>query len=372
MKTKRKYSKEYLKKIDKELELIPLTYDFTFKKIFASKRNGDYLILKKFLISVLRLNLNPKKCNILVVCNELPKENRGEYKKTLDINILLDNNIHLDIEMNNSNYENIKIRNSLYESKLFTMSFESGSKIEDFLKQYICQLNLNNYENMKNNSKLRELQGEDIIGFTSLKTGNLLYKNRVTILKYLDYYKNLYYNEPKKCKKDDLWLALLTSSSFLELDDYLEKLLPDEEREEFIKEAMNMSKDVFILHEWEKEKMDKLKEVEFKTYYKEKYQREYKEKYQKEYKEKYQKEYKEEYKKKLSQYNKELAKQEQELAIQEQELAKQEQKLRNYSKELEKDNIKAMLENHLELEVISKITKKPINEIKEIEKSMKD
>ena len=92
-------------------------------------------------------------------------------------------------------------------------------------------------------------------------------KNRITILKYLDYYKNLYYTKPSECKKDDLWLALLTSKSFSELNDYLEQLLPDDLRELFLREAIDMSKDKFILHEWQYDKMQDLEKKEEELYY---------------------------------------------------------------------------------------------------------
>ena len=118
-----KYNKDFLKELDKKLCLVPLTYDFSFKRIFANDNSTDHTILKMFLISVLKLELDPYTCQIDILQSELPKENSKEYKKTVDINVLLNNNIHLDIEMNNKKYEKIIHRNSLYESKLFAFVF---------------------------------------------------------------------------------------------------------------------------------------------------------------------------------------------------------------------------------------------------------
>ena len=262
-----KYTKKYLKELDENSILIPLTYDFTFKRLFATQRDGDYLLLKMFIISILKLDLDPMTTEISVKCSELPKENSHEYRKTVDINVILNKDIHLDIEMNNTKYNKIVTRNGLYEAKLFTMAFEAGSTMEDFLKKYIYQLNLNNYEKINRDKFIEEIEGEDIIAFTSMKNGNVYTNKRITILKYLDYYKNLYYNNPNKCKTDDIWLVLLTSSSFTELGEYVYKILPDELANIFIKEAISMSKDDFILHDWEWEKMAKLKEAEEKLYY---------------------------------------------------------------------------------------------------------
>ena len=47
-----KYNKDFLKELDKKLCLVPLTYDFSFKRIFANDNSTDHTILKMFLISV--------------------------------------------------------------------------------------------------------------------------------------------------------------------------------------------------------------------------------------------------------------------------------------------------------------------------------
>ena len=118
-----KYNKDFLQELDKKLCLVPLTLDHAFKRIFANDNSTDHTILKMFLISILKLEIDPYTCQIDILQSELPKENSKEYKKTVDINVLLNNNIHLDIEMNNKKYEKIIHRNSLYESKLFTFVF---------------------------------------------------------------------------------------------------------------------------------------------------------------------------------------------------------------------------------------------------------
>ena len=68
---------KYLKKVDKNVEMIPLTFDIVFKGVF--ERNKD--ILKKFLISTLDLKLDGEKTKIEILNNELIKENVREYQK---------------------------------------------------------------------------------------------------------------------------------------------------------------------------------------------------------------------------------------------------------------------------------------------------
>ena len=51
------------------------------------------------------------------------------------------------------------------------------------------------------------------------------------------------------------------------MNDYLEQLLPDDLRELFLREAIDMRKDKFILHEWQQEKMQDLEKKEEELYY---------------------------------------------------------------------------------------------------------
>ena len=51
------------------------------------------------------------------------------------------------------------------------------------------------------------------------------------------------------------------------MNNYLEQLLPDDLRELFLREAIDMSKDKFILHEWQQEKMQDLEKKEEELYY---------------------------------------------------------------------------------------------------------
>lgn len=56
-------NKEYLKKLDTQLEFIPITFDPIFKGVFGNNPK----LLKKFLISVLNLGLPPEKCKLKIL-----------------------------------------------------------------------------------------------------------------------------------------------------------------------------------------------------------------------------------------------------------------------------------------------------------------
>ena len=131
---------------------------------------------------------------------------------------------------------------------------DSIKNIDEAMEKQLIQLNLNTKD-------VNIPYGDDILMTYGLKSNRIYVENKKIILKYLAYYKRLYYNLNIKLTKSELWLVVILSESFTELYDLLETLLTKEKRDSFIRKVINMSKDTFILHEWEKDKMDKLKEL---------------------------------------------------------------------------------------------------------------
>jgi len=244
--------KEYLTRSDMEeldntLQFIPITFDYLFKSLFSS--NLD--ILRKFILSQIDNELVPEECKITLLNSELPKENDKEYKKTVDLYVLVNNSIYVNIEVNKEKFEDVRLRNFMYESKLYSMILEKGENTEKLKEKCFVQINLNAGDK---NSDI----GEDTIVLYGLKTKQVYALNKYTLVKYLEYYRNLYYNENEKLTCDKMWLVSFTSRSFTELYDCLEYILTQEERERYLRKVIDLSKDVFILHEWEKEKLDEL------------------------------------------------------------------------------------------------------------------
>ena len=199
-----KINKETLKELDKERRMLPLTFDPVFKGVFS--RNLE--ILKGFLVDVLHLEYELEELDIRILNNELPNENINEYSKRVDVNIVLKNDIYVEIEVNREDFNLVKYRNKLYEDKLYSMILEKGENPRNLENIWFYQLNLNT-ENRT------EQQGEHIIVPYDISTNEVYIKNKITILKFLEYYYKLYYNEPKKRTRDVIWLASLSSKTFL-------------------------------------------------------------------------------------------------------------------------------------------------------------
>ena len=75
--TKEKYSKEYFKKLDKELKLAPLVQDYVFKSIMM--KNSE--VFKRFLIQTLDIKIEEDEdSNMIFLDKELPKDLKREMK----------------------------------------------------------------------------------------------------------------------------------------------------------------------------------------------------------------------------------------------------------------------------------------------------
>ena len=239
-----KLETEYFEQLDEKLTLIPLTYDKAFKRIFRT--NLD--ILKDFLKDVIPLDID-KECNIRLMDGELPKENMKEKGKIIDIYVVLDRKIYVDIEMNKSKFETVLQRNIKYKDKLSSMLPESNEDYKKLTSKKLYQLNLNAYP--------YEKILDDIIVLYGLKTHHIYSSDECMVIKSLERYRDLYYNKGNK-EKDVIWLTILTSRTFTELYELSRQILSKEKVKKLMEAAISMSKDGFILHEWQKDKFDAL------------------------------------------------------------------------------------------------------------------
>ena len=250
IKEKTYLTREDMIELDKKLKLIPITFDYMFKSIFID----DLDLLKEFILSQLDINVNPNDCKIRLLNNELPKENKKEYKKSVDLYVSIDNNIFVEIEINREPFEDVKLRNYLYSNKLYTMLLEQGEDISELNNKKFIQINLNAKE--KN-----IMYGEEIIVPYGLKSKQVYIDNKYTILKFLEYYRNLFYNGVR-LNYSEMWLVSFTARNFLELYDLTSHIMNNEIREKYLRKVIKMCSDNFVLHEWEKEKMEALVESE--------------------------------------------------------------------------------------------------------------
>lgn len=87
LETKKYYTEEDMILLDEHTKFIPLTYDKLFKGIF--KNNLE--LLKIFILEQLEFDINPDECKIELFDSELPKLNKSEYQKTVDLYVKIQN-----------------------------------------------------------------------------------------------------------------------------------------------------------------------------------------------------------------------------------------------------------------------------------------
>ena len=217
-----------------------------FKRIFT--KNPE--ILKRFLISVLKLDMNPDTATIEIESNELVKAKDKEYHKTVDILAKINNNLRIDIEINSERYDSVKFRNTMYLEKITTDTIESGNTNSSMTKYYFYQLNLNvsnSDSNLEENYMLLEESSH-----------KPLLNNFKIVCKSIDYYNKLYYNLDKHTTNDVVWLAMLKARDFVELKEMASLVMDKKSSDKFVKDFKEASQDKLILSEWEADKMANL------------------------------------------------------------------------------------------------------------------
>ena len=336
----KEYTLDDVRELDKKVKLIPITYDFSFKAVFGN--NLD--LLKKFLLAVLDLDVKDSECELKLLNSELPKENYKEYGKTIDVNVVINGNIFVEIEINRSNFNAVKLRNNFYKNKVSSMLLERGDNVSKLNDIYFYQLNLNT-ENKSEKRGSYEIVPYDI---TSKK---IYIENEKTILKFLEFYRKLYYTKGE-LEEDEIWLTSLTAKNFTELYEMLSHILSNRERDIMVKEVVRMSLNEFNIHEWEKEKCDELVRCEMERINREKI---------------------EEYEKKLEKVKNTVDKKTKELENKTKKMEEKSKKMEEKSKYFEEKTIstvKNMIRKNISIQDICDITGMSLDEIRKIEDSM--
>ena len=215
--------------------IIKLTND-KFAKVFLNK-NPE--LLKKFLIKVLDLDISKEMSSIKFLSGELPPSTIKEYLKTVDFNILINDNIIINLEINRSRFSKVSYRNYLYLNKLVSTIINSGEDSKNLRKYNIYQININAYKN--------EIKEGIRISRNIYEDNYEPWIENVRMVKInLAYYKNLLYTEDEELDEKGYILAALLSENILELNSILKKCTNKELREKILKEVMITMSDVKI------------------------------------------------------------------------------------------------------------------------------
>ena len=260
LETKNHYTEDDMIKLDAEMNFIPLTFDGIFKGIFKK----DLDLLKKFILSQLEFDIDLDKCKIELLDSELPKDKSFEYQKTVDIYVKI-GNLYVNIEINREYFRTIEKRNFIFAEKLHAMFLEKGENIKSLDDKIFVQINLNAVDKL-DDKKEKLSYGTDTIVLYGMKTGKVYDDNKYILVKFLEYYRDLYYNGDEKLDESGLWLVMLTSRSFQEMYNIAHEIFDDCTRDQFIRKVVNMSQKRRYFEDWELEQLNKLVEYKKEQY----------------------------------------------------------------------------------------------------------
>ena len=170
--------------------------------------------------------------------SEIFKYNKSEYQKTVDLYVKIQN-IYVNIEINRKYFKNVEKRNLMYADRLYSMILEQGNDLNDLEDKIFVQINLNAVDKLDvRREKLK--YGTDKLVTSGLYTNEIYNDNKFVLVKYLEYYRDLYYNKMEKLENADLWMVLLASRTFQELYNVSLKLLNEEMHMEFMSKLICM------------------------------------------------------------------------------------------------------------------------------------
>lgn len=111
-------------KESKEVEMLPLSNDYVFKRIF--EKGGNEKILKSLLEAILKINIQ----KIEIKNPEIPKESIEEKLSILDIKAEINENTIIDIELQVGNTTAIERRLVVYNAKLIAGEIKVSEKYQ--------------------------------------------------------------------------------------------------------------------------------------------------------------------------------------------------------------------------------------------------
>ena len=249
--------REYMLELDEEVKkgkiyFISLVRDRFIKSLLCK----NIIFLKKLLIYVLDLELNPNNVELEILNNELLIDNYEERKKYTDFIVLLDNKYYIDIEFNTSNFELVKYKNFLYICKMNSIIEKKGSEISKISERIVIQLNINadkkesTYYKNKNKDEVYKIIGENL--------GDTLFENFIIVLKPLDKYHELYYNGDRSNKT--VMLEFFKCDSYVKTYDVLSYILNDKERNRVIEEMIKMNSNYVLYTDDERQIIDEMQQ----------------------------------------------------------------------------------------------------------------
>ena len=184
--------------------------------------------------------------------NEFTCEHIKEHGKVVDINVEFGKGLIIDVEINREEYSAVRDRNDLYLENLDINNYKESDSYSNIKNTKIFQLNINAHERESKSKGKSIIVEYDIFN-------NKIFNDRKKKYNYnLVHYYNKWYNKEKGMTYVDYFMAALYSDSYEKIYDILSNIISNHRLNKLMEDVIDMIDDGFILHEWEKEKMDRM------------------------------------------------------------------------------------------------------------------
>ena len=253
----RKYMLELDEEVKKEIRKFISLFNDRFVKTLLCK---NIILLKKLLIYALDLKLDPYNVELVILNNELLLDSYNERKKYTDFIVLLDNKYYIDLEINSSNFEEVKYKNFLYICKMNSIIEKKGSKVSKMSERVVVQLNIN--ANKKEDVYYKNKNKDEIYKVIGEKMSDVLFENFIIVLMSLEKYDKLYYNDDRSYKT--ILVKFFGCDNYVKTYDILGQILTDEERRNVIEEMIKMNSNYVLYTDEERKEIDEMQMEENK------------------------------------------------------------------------------------------------------------
>ena len=261
MVTEQIINREYMLELDEELKKEIRKFIFLFNDRFVKTLLcKNIILLKKLLIYALDLKLDPYNVELVILNNELLLDSYNERKKYTDFIVLLDNKYYIDLEINSSNLEEVKYKNFLYICKMNSIIEKKGNKVSKMSERVVVQLNIN--ANKKEDVYYKDKNKDEIYKVIGEKMSDVLFENFIIVLISLEKYDKLYYNGDRSNKT--ILVKFFGCDNYVKTYDILGQILTDEERRNVIEEMIKMNSNYVLYTDEERKEIDEMQMEENK------------------------------------------------------------------------------------------------------------
>ena len=227
----------------RELKLPFLCYDIVFKAIFTDEVD----ILAKMVSDITGMDYSLLENNITLEFNELPVNSLKEKSKRCNFILRIDENNILNIELNSSYYVGLFIKNLTYLCNIFSRATKKSEKYKDDLN--VVQININCFEKNISEGILEEYKIQNV------KTHKTYIEN-ISILT-LDIVKchDIYYNESNKEKLPNYikWGAFIYNRDYDKIPNIIGDVISKREVKKIMDKIKKLVDDSLFMSELEKE-----------------------------------------------------------------------------------------------------------------------